>query len=372
VANLSYGPHEGPHDGSSCFEQFVDFLVGFAETVSLPLLPVFAAGNYRQSRVHASFQLDAGPPRILQWRLQPCGLTPSFMEIYFPRGSTVGVTLTSPEGAAISRSTGDPANVPEPDVPDPVASVEFVDDGHALQSFVLAVGRTARDPWDENSHPVVPAGLWTVAVTAASSTSFEAWIKRSDTPPGRRPKGRQSYFDDDDYQRFDPNSRPTEFDPEDGTSYVKRQNTLSGIATGREPHVIGGYTRGPDRRDLMPSIYSSEAAASPVPGRLLLGVNWLAPSDDGVTCRGTLGAGTHSAGRVAMAGTSVAAPQAVRYYVNEWARTGTRPNPMPPAAVLDPASARVPLEDRLAAAGFGLMRLKPPRGHCWKDRDYSE
>jgi hypothetical protein len=371
VANLSYGPHEGPHDGSSCFEQFVDFLVRFAETISLPLLPVFAAGNYRQSRVHASFRVEAGSTKALHWRLQPCGLTPSFMEIYFPAGSTVSVMLTPPVGVPLMRSTGDPANVPVPDMIDPPASVEFVDDGHALQSFMLAVGRTAPDP-REDGHPVVPSGVWTVTVTAASGTSFDAWIKRSDTPPGRRAKGRQSYFDDADYQRFDPNGRPTEFDPPGGTSYVKRQNTLTGIATGRTPHVIGGFRRGPDRWDLMPSIYSSEASVVPVPGRTLPGVNWLAPSDDGVACWGTLAAGTHSAGRVLMSGTSVAAPQAVRYYVNEWARTGTRPGPMPWAVALYHVSPRVPPGDRAAVAGDGLMPLKPPQGHCWKDRDYSE
>lgn len=380
VANLSYGPHEGPHDGSSLFEFVVDFLTAFSQTVSVPMLPVFSAGNYRQSRVHANFQQAEGREQALQWRLQPCGLAPSFMEIYFESGPEVYLTLTPPGGAPFSISTTDVPNKlkkPMPSEPVQPYTLEFVDPGSALQSFVLAVGPTASDPWAEGVYRVVPSGIWKISILVKNSVDskavpFDAWIKRSDTPPSRRAKGRQSYFDDDAYQRFDSNTRPTEFDPVSSSSYVRRQNTLSGIATGREPYVIGGYRRGPDRKDLMPTIYTSEASDIPVPGRAILGVNWLAPADDAMTCLGTLGAGTRGAGRVAMNGTSVAAPQAVRYYVEKWAQTGVKPGPMPPAAVLDHVSPRVLADDQLLVAGVGLMRLKPPKGHRWKDRQYSE
>lgn len=373
VANLSYGPHEGPHDGSSVFEKFVDLLTTFSSLRSIPLLPIFSAGNYRQSRVHANFQLDqTDSTKKLQWRLQPCGLTPSFMEIYFKAGPVVHVTLTPPDGIPLSISTTDPSNTlmkPIPGTPKPSYTVEFLKNSGGLQSFVLAVGPTASDPWTEDVYSVVPSGNWMVEVLVRSSVdstsvNFDAWIKRSDTPPGRRAKGRQSYFDDPNYQRFDLNTKPVEFDP-DLASYVRRENTLSGIATGREPYVIGGYRRGPDPLKQMPTIYTSEAIhPKSGPAR----VNWLAPSDDGVACRGTLGAGTRAAGRLALNGTSVAAPQAVRYCVDTWMTTGVKPGPIPPAALLDPVSKDVPAADRLAVAGAGLMRFDQPEGHKWKER----
>ena len=55
-----------------------------------------------------------------------------------------------------------------------------------------------------------------------------------------------------------------------------------------------------------------------------------------------------------MDGTSVAAPQAVRYLADAWARTGSEPGPIPPGSVLDPPSDRVPGPDRLLVAGVGL------------------
>ncbi|MDM0048192.1 S8 family serine peptidase [Variovorax sp. J22R115] len=372
VANLSYGPHEGPHDGSSAFECFVDALTEFSRIISTPMRVVLAAGNYRQSRTHARFKVQAGTACDLAWRIQPCGLTPSFMEIYFPSScAPVSVTLISPDGTDFSISTDKvTSNVPvEPpstatSPPPPPYTMEYVNFGAALSSIVISLSPTAEDYWGSGS-PLVPSGIWTVRVELGSGEAcFDAWIKRSDTPGGRRAKGRQSYFDDCRYLRFAPNGMPVEFDA--GESYVQRQNTLSGIATGRLTYVIGAYRRGPDRADLMPTLYSSEASVNLVPTRTTFGVNWSAPGDDAFSCPGTLGAGTRSGMRVSMNGTSVAAPQAVRYLADVWAQTGSDPGPIPPSSILDPVSSRVPPLDRSPVAGVGLMRLKPPSGHVWE------
>lgn len=364
VVNISYGPHEGPHDGSSLFERFVDMLTLLSRQTHTPMRVVLAAGNFRQSRAHACFELRPGAPQKLAWRVQPCGLTPSFMEIWFPANADVTVTLTPPSGAPLllSTSTAVP-NSPVPK-PSPPAWISFAVPGTALSCIVLCLAPTAEDPWALAPHPVAPSGIWSVEIKNDSNTTvgFDAWIKRSDTPGGRRAKGRQSYFDDRAYLRFDTCTRPQEFDLPG--SYVQRRGTLSGIATGCETFVIGAYRRGPDRNDQMPAAYSSEASASPIPGRDMKAPNWLAPGEDACSCPGALGAGTRSGARVAMNGTSAAAPQVARFFAEHW--DGTLPGPVP--VLIDPPSSRVPVADRPLVAGDGLLRMKPPVGRVWKDR----
>ena len=102
VVNLSYGPHEGPHDGSDPLEGIMDLFIKAYTKTRTPLKIVLAAGNSRQSRVHASFGLARGGSQSLAWRLQPAGLTASLMEIWATGpNSQFGVKLTSPTGATI-------------------------------------------------------------------------------------------------------------------------------------------------------------------------------------------------------------------------------------------------------------------------------
>lgn len=370
VANLSYGPHEGPHDGSSVFERCADALIEWSAQRSTPLVLVLAAGNFRQSRTHAHFRLTpARPLRVLEWRLQPGGLTPSFMELYFPSGSAVQVTLTPPRGPSIHIDT----TLALPKTPvgtKGLYTMEYASVGLTLSSIMLSVAPTAEDYEASTSHPVVPCGVWKVEVLAHAETDFDAWIKRSDTPAGRRAKGRQSYFDDPAYRRYDGHGRPIEFDGVDGMgkampggnggSYVQRRNTLSGIATGRLSHVIGAYRRGLDANDLLPLFRSSEAAGFQTPGRGMLPINWLGPSREGA-CPGVLAAGTRSGIRVAMSGTSVAAPQATRYLADILAGVAG-------PATFDMPLTRVPVGDTWRVDGIGLMRQRPPIGRLWPSR----
>ena len=359
VVNISYGPHEGPHDGTSMLEEFMDCLVQQTPAWGIPMQIVLAAGNYRQSRTHASFTLGLpSEERPLQWRLQPCAMTPSCMEIWLNpiAGATVEVTLKAPDGRQFAVSNLSPSAGEA----DATISVQYAPAGtySKLRSVVLLfVAPTAVDPWVEPANLTVPSGLWTVTIKNTSQTSIDvdAWIKRSDTPGGRRAKGRQSYFDDPSYQRFDANGRPTEFDT--GTSIVKRQGTLSGIATGQYTKVIGAFQRKATPCAWMPAIYSSEASPT------MKAPDWLAPGDDSTACPGTLGAGTRSGFRISMNGTSAAAPQAARYYADQ----AGQPPPIPPASVLVPVSNRVPIADRTWVAGAGLMDVRPPLDRVWGD-----
>jgi hypothetical protein len=361
VVNISYGPHDGPHDGSSLFERFADTLIKLFDNTDTPLQIVLAAGNSRQSRVHARFTLQENGMQSMQWRLQPGGLTPSFMEIWLPaiNGAEVSVTLRSPQGQQVSVS---PTKLSDPlsNAAGQLIGAIYVPAGtwSPRASVLLSIAPTAIDPSGAANQPIATSGLWTVAVTnlSESKLDIDAWIRRSDTPGGRRAKGRQSYFDDPNYERFFPSTKPVRFDLPSSTSYVRRQGTLSGIATGAETYVIGGYRR----TDLAPAWYSSEGPVAPSAARTMKAPNWLAPSDDGPSCPGVLATGTRSGARVAMNGTSVAAPRAARYFAEQFA-AGRTPDQLPPAGLI-PVLSDVPALDRPLVAGDGLMDLPGTRG----------
>jgi hypothetical protein len=159
--------------------------------------------------------------------------------------------------------------------------------------------------------PTAPSGVWTVTVTTTSNAKIEAFIGRKSTLGGRRVLGRQSYFDDPLYVRFEPNTLPRDYDQAISRSYVRRRSTLSGIATGEHSFVIGGFRRALRQPD-MPAGYTSSGPfwggkrAPPAPDLLVA-------SEDSITCHGVLAAGTRSGCVVAMNGTSVAAPQFARW-----------------------------------------------------------
>ena len=372
VVNISYGPHDGPHDGSSLFERFADALIRLYENSDTPLRIVLAAGNFRQSRVHANFSLQKGGVQTMHWRLQPGSLTPSFMEIWLPatNGAEVSVTLRSPWGQQVSVS---PSKLSETltGVGGQLIGATYVPAGTwtPRSSVLLSIAPTADDPAGASTQTIAASGLWSLAVTnlCESTLEIEAWIRRSDTPAGRRAKGRQSYFDDPAYERFHASTRPVTYDLPGSSSYVRRQGTINGIATGSETYVIGSYLRKAKpwdpaqhaAKNPAPASYSSQGPVAPGAARTMKAPNWLAPSDDACSCRGVLAAGTRSGSRTAMNGTSVAAPQAARYYAGEFA-AGRTPGVAPPAGLV-PVSSDVPVVDRPLVAGDGLMRLTTSR-----------
>jgi hypothetical protein len=326
VANLSYGPHEGPHDGTALLEDFMDRIWQMAAVSNTPLEIVLAAGNARQARTHAAFDLRAAKGKDLSWRLQPGSLSASLMEIWLPRSSglNVTVTLTPPvASAALPPISVSPASLASPSTAgaNAVYSARYVPAAApGADLIVLSIARTAPDPAGAWGDAVAPSGVWRVTLSSATAVQgLKSWIRRSDTLSGRRAKGRQSYFDDPTYTRFDRTTRPCDFDPTGAASDVKRFQTLSGIATGKKTRVIGGYRNS----DLYPAFYSSHGTR--MLGGAPVGPAWLTCCDESDVLPGVHAAGTRSGSVVAMNGTSAAAPQAARWIATEWLRTGTRP-----------------------------------------------
>ena len=382
VVSLSYGTYEGPHDGSGFLESMIDQLTTLCAGSTTPVRFVIAAGNHRQARVHAHFRIARRRSTTLYWRLQPDDRAPNLLQIWLPKSASntnlnqfqVQVTVTSPTGASI---TVDPTNplAPNPPPPGVEFSASYVPENLTQRAHIeIHTEPTAPTiPLDRTQTTVTP-GVWLVKVSHVAGGSFDcdAYIQRNDTLIGRRAMGRQSYFDDPNYARHErpdipgkKSGRPKEFDRPPPTSDVKRTGTLNGDGTGTESYVIGAYRRtpkpwsplAPTPDNPMPTVFTSERPPTVSGPRAMPSPNWLMPADDSLSCRGVLAAGTRSGVRVAMSGTSVAAPQAARYVADQLA-IGNAPGVAPPLG-LYPVSDKVPASDRPLVEGWGCMDFPP-------------
>ena len=164
-----------------------------------------------------------------------------------------------------------------------------------------------------------PFGLASAGIAITRTSGFnvvdlvDAWVARDETLPGYPQAGRQSFFDDPLYQRFDYAGRDLETD-DTSTSVVQRRGTINSIATGDRTIVMGGYLR----KEMVPAKYSAAATLPPPP-------RWpdaATPSDDSRVHQGVLAAGSRSNSVFAMEGTSVAAPQIARMVADDLAAGG--------------------------------------------------
>jgi hypothetical protein len=320
VINLSYGIIAGPHDGTSDLEFAMDDLIQQRKAAGLSLEVTLPSGNNFLSRCHAEVSFAAvGASAKLPWRVLPDDFTPSFIEIWMPfrpagSGPDVEIVITSPSGVSrtIRDVHGDVRNwsVPGGSYADVAYShMPVTDRGR----FVVTVQPTTLL---DSTNPTAPAGIWTIEMTnlgLAPTQRINAWVQRDESLYGHPRRGRQSYFDDPAYQRFDHAGREIETDV--GNSMVKRFGTINAIATGRNTIVPGGY----HRKELKPAKYSGSGALTPPLGQALADPNALVVSEDSMVHSGVLAAGTRSGSVVAMSGTSMAAPQLARWAAHRMA-----------------------------------------------------
>jgi len=351
IANISYGPHEGPHDGTSMFERYADLLIEQTEKTPTPLRIVLAAGNFRQSRVHARAVVPAGQSTSLNWRLQPCDRTPSALELWWPAGVALSVTLRSPTNELITVSPTHPVDQHPGNAPLQFTALYSTPAGSTRTRVVLFIVPTELDLQIRNGHPVAPSGVWEIELANPGPAAVEvkAWIKRGDTPAGRRAKGRQAYFDAPDYLRYDATTRPVVFDDAGHPCAVSRFSTLSGIATGIHTTVVGGYRCS----DGEPAPYSS-IGPHENPGREERAPSLLAASDDSVVLRGVRAAGTRSGSVTRISGTSAAAPRVTRWLAEQWISTGKLPDIAKATLTKHPPVGVAPT-DGPAVVGHGLL-----------------
>ena len=366
VINLSYGIIAGPHDGTAPLERAIDQLIAGRTT---PLRVVLPAGNHYLARCRSRFDLPAAtsssnPDETLNWRVQPDNKAVSFMHIWLPLLAAdgtrpqVAVRLVAPNGEM--SAWVNPGGVWPPIGPTPPRFWLFsVNLAGQRPRIVLALAPTTTMT---AGVPTAPSGTWQVEIkNLGSAVAADAWVQRGDTPFGYPLWGRQSRFDDDHYQRFDPAGRLQEEDT--GLSSIRRRGSINALGTGQRAIVIGGFRRS----DCRPSRYSGAGpVATPtmvLPRRT--GPDAAAIADDSVALHGVLAAGTRTGSVVAMDGTSVAAPRITRL-IAEWMSSGLQSDRAALQTFAGTHDSCPPLTIPAPDQRIGAGRIGSPPTHRWR------
>jgi hypothetical protein len=378
VINFSYGKLAGPHDGTSELEAFIDQRIAEREALGSSLDVVLPAGNSHLLRGHAPVSFSSKTQSVaLHWRVLPDDRTPSTMEIWLPwragglGPSRMSVTVTPPGGPESHPPLGET----------PGSLVVLQSNGNTLceLQYSHSPAPTDRGLFLVTLQPtadlapaaaIAPAGVWTITLKNASlgkNDIVNARIQRDETLYGHPRLGRQSYFDEACFSRYDHAGRAREDD--DPTCLVRRMGTLNSIATGRRSVVAGGFLR----RERVPAPYSAAGPITPqlgAPPPHRAGPDAMTVSDDSRVHSGVLAAGSRSGSVVAMNGTSVAAPQLARWIADERAqgRSGDRAAVEARATADEAAIPPPPPKPPAERGGGGRMNLPPhiPLERLWK------
>jgi hypothetical protein len=305
VANISYGVHAGPHDGTSMFERAVLEML----EANHHLHVVLPAGNAARAGCHARRLLsrrgEAGDRATFMLDVLPDNRRDTFVELWLPEGAAVSLAIRPPGSDAVYRLVGGEARIcfePLPTDPATPRTVRFgavyprqVAQGQHGTMILVAIGPTqrvraevggpARGLNQRRRRDVAGgSGLWALEVQnlSAHPVVVNARVERGDAPPDAAEGSRQAYFPDSCHRRV----RLGNSTPED---------TLNGIATLRHArlHVVGAM-----RADGPLTDYS--AAGSAWPGSASRGPTAVAPADASGNLPGlrTIGFAPGAAGRI--------------------------------------------------------------------------
>ena len=336
VVNLSYGIFAGPHDGTSPIEMMIEKLIALSAAKGIELRVVLPAGNSYLERTHAQVEcalFAKGNGAVsLNWRVPPDCRRPSFLEIWLPyrpggprAAARLKVTIGSPTGESKEMWEGGATPLgqsPHWGRPGRVyGQIDFFYRPPPTDRGLFRVALRATSELDP-TRALAPAGVWTIIlenIALADDDIVDLWIQRDNSLYGFPIRGRQSYFDDADYRRFDHEGRDEQRDDPDCP--VRRYSTINAIATGPSPIVMGGYLR----KEKQPAKYSSAGPIRPPRGVALPnseGVTAVTVSDNSQVHAGVLASGSMSGSVVAMDGTSVAAPRIARWIAGQLAAGG--------------------------------------------------
>ncbi|WP_282604463.1 S8 family serine peptidase [Pelagibius sp. Alg239-R121] len=311
VINFSYAISGGPHNSKGQVEQILEKELANDQTAGKGVMMqvVLPAGNRHLNRQHACSEIgrDARQLLSLPWRIQPCDQTSSYLEIWIPADTTPTVEISPPGGVSTTLALAGEAQLlrdgPNGDV---IARVTLDNPNSDRQRILIAVAPT--EIFD-STRQRAPAGLWKVIVETflRPGEQIDAWVQRDEAPYRYRTNGRQSYFDDPNYKRFDEQGR-LELEDQDN-SVVKRCGTQSGLSTNSRTIVVAGYTknsvtiarysgRGDEKQNLLHVPFKPDVSAV---------------SDRSRSQPGVLASGTFSGSSLPINGTSVAAPQVTRF-----------------------------------------------------------
>lgn len=370
VVNFSYGNFAGPHDGTDLISRVLD-----RELKSTPeqeIRVILPAGNANLARTHASVAFEDGTgsgKAQIDLNVYPDDHTASYVQLWMPYSDRktppnfVNVQVTPPFGepSKMVRAESDSRQV--------LCNKEGL--VVAVLAYRFEKGPTRRGVITLMVHPtasqdfcgdLAPSGRWKLEIEKCDiepDQSVEVWVRRDETLPGYPPFGRQAYFDNPGYVRFDKYGAPLATDPENSNCPVKRAGTLSGFATGEVPLVIAGLTE----QDGLLSDYSAAGPITATRGNIIadrVGPDAAARSDDSPVLSGVLSAGSSSGSMVRMNGTSVSAPLVARHIADALAqgRQANRDWIWAEAAISDRTYPQP--KPQSTRTGGGRLRLKYP------------
>jgi hypothetical protein len=378
VINLSYGTIGGPHDGSSPLERFIDRRTAQRKARGSTLDVVLPAGNSHLSRCHAQVSFATASAKAdLPWRILPDDQTPSYLDVWLP-------PLAASAPSRLQLTVTPPGGTESPPIDEGSTSLlEWKDAGgkvYCQGHYRFFPAPTARGRFRVRVRPstsldpnsaIAPSGVWIVRLKnqrLSPNEPVQAWIQRDESLYGHPIRGRQSYFDDPAYVRYDNAGRDVESDI--GSSPVRRAQLLNSLATGHDAVVVGGYIR----RERRTAKYSAAGPCAKSPSTknpARQGPDAMIASDDSRAHEGVLAAGSRSGAVIAMNGTSVAAPQIARWLADQRAngvtkrgcdlvQTRAKQDEQAPGTPQDPP----PPPDR---GGAGRIVLEPvnPRKRTW-------
>jgi hypothetical protein len=310
VANISWGPQTGPHDGKYVLENYIEWLIkdqwiNHGRT----LIVTLAAGNSFSARAHAQVNYRTGGS--FEWILPPDGEIPAFIELWWPKLVTpldAHFRVVPPSGPAFNVTAGPPATSP----PDKTWWADITQVGE-WATAMLVVNPTGGTLGSNGPH-----GRWRIEIDGTAGGvvgDIDVYVARADHNMGARRKAKASYLTDDDLekQRF---VAPSHRYEEAQDSAIRRHGTLSGIATAPSAYVAAGYVL----KTGEPAPYSSSGPTRD--GRL--GVDYALMTDRSEARPGVRAAGVRTGTKARLVGTSTAAPQLGRLLAG-----ATKPVPDP-------------------------------------------
>ena len=332
VINFSFalggGPRGGTHPLTRCLYHLIEAHGGLPGGGEVDL--VMAAGNRNLAQSHAWQRIKQagrdGETARFNWKLQPGDTTSNMLEMWFSSDDApdarldfqpeVELRLTGPGGRRTTAVVFEGSMLRHLLIGgDVVGQVLYrrTSDKRMALSIILAPtdpGRTDKEP--------APPGEWQVDVkvggTGDAPVVVEAWVMRDDVVPGFHDTGRQSYLVDRSKSIWENEGSLVEWDKAPQTEGLRHGGNLNVLSVGKRVTCVGAAMaeRDPMTRELGASPYS----AGPLPGSSPLYddeiVHESSVADRSMVRRGVLAAGTKGGTRVAMDGSSVAAPQTTR------------------------------------------------------------
>lgn len=216
-------------------------IADFRDRLGVHIELVFPVGNHRQDQCHAVLTRN----RQVHWQLLPNDHSANTLEITHNEGDALH--LVAPTGDVGLLELG-------------IAQAEGSDHRHAIWQLRMENGvigavwtrkrsdgsfvtRLTLAPTAFASAPGVPApfGAWKVSVGSVGPVSI--WVLRDETgfEQDSRTPFRPSYLEDAGYRRRDKTGLPALFDPDDGSTSVRRAGTASLLADHDPPviHAVG-------------------------------------------------------------------------------------------------------------------------------------